>query len=156
VTSEPRAPEAEGPSPTPQCLIWPEELGVVLHPGPSAAFGIEQPEANAGLDQYGVIFNGENAASAGAYNGFMGAWNGAEIPSQVAQNPDGSVDVNGDGLSNGAFMGSQNIALYDITTQPIPSDLRAPICTSARLSRDTISESRPACQRSKLRSTRVP
>jgi len=73
--------------------------------------------SNAGLDQYGVIFNGENAASAGAYNGFMGAWNGAEIPSQVAQNPDGSVDVNGDGLSNGVFMGSQNIALYDITTQ---------------------------------------
>ena len=73
--------------------------------------------SNAGLDQYGVIFNGENAASAGAYNGFMGAWNGAEIPSQIAQNPDGSVDVNGDGLSNGVFMGSQNIGLYDITTQ---------------------------------------
>ena len=30
---------------------------------------------------------------------------------------DGSVDVNGDGLSGGVFMGSQNIALYDITTQ---------------------------------------
>ena len=33
------------------------------------------------------------------------------------QNPDGSVDVNGDGKSNGVFMGSQNIGLYDITTQ---------------------------------------
>src|ERR1700757_2846968 len=32
-----------------------------------------------GLDQYGVIFHGENAASAGAYNGFLGAWNGAPI-----------------------------------------------------------------------------
>src|SRR6185503_8664801 len=42
--------------------------------------------ANAGgnssesLDQYGVIFHGENAVSAGAYNGFLGAWNGAPIP----------------------------------------------------------------------------
>ena len=45
--------------------------------------------ANAGgnatesLDQYGVIFHGENAASAGAYNGFLGAWNGAPIPSRI-------------------------------------------------------------------------
>ena len=66
-----------------------------------------------GLDQYGVIFNGENAASAGGYNGFLGAWNGASIPSRIAQNSDGSVDVNGDGKSNGVFMGSQNIGLYD-------------------------------------------
>jgi hypothetical protein len=36
--------------------------------------------SNEGLDQYGVILNGENAASAGAYNGFLGAWNGAPIP----------------------------------------------------------------------------
>ena len=33
------------------------------------------------------------------------------------QNPDGSVDVNGDGKSNGVFMGSQNIGLYDSTIQ---------------------------------------
>jgi TonB-dependent receptor len=39
--------------------------------------------ATEGLDQYGVIFNGENAASAGAYNGFLGAWNGAPIPSKI-------------------------------------------------------------------------
>ena len=39
------------------------------------------------------------------------------IPSQIVQNPDGSVDVNGDGKSNGVFMGSQNFGLYDITTQ---------------------------------------
>jgi TonB-dependent receptor len=70
-----------------------------------------------GLDQYGVIFHGENAASAGAYNGFLGAWNGATIPSQITQNPDGSVDVNGDGKSNGVFMGSQDISLYNIATQ---------------------------------------
>jgi len=70
-----------------------------------------------GLDQYGVIFNGENAVSAGHYDGFLGAWNGAPIPSKIRQNPDGSVDVNGDGKSNGVFMGSQNIGLYNITTQ---------------------------------------
>ena len=55
--------------------------------------------------------------SAAAYNGFLGAWNGAPIPSKIMQNPDGSVDVNGDGKSNGVFMGSQDIGLYDITTQ---------------------------------------
>lgn len=70
-----------------------------------------------GLDQYGVVLNGENAASAGGYNGFLTPWNGAPIPSKIVQNPDGSVDVNGDGKSNGVFMGSQDIGLNDITTQ---------------------------------------
>jgi len=70
-----------------------------------------------GLDQYNVILHGENAASAAAYNGFLGAWNGAPIPSRIAQNADGSVDVNGDGKSNGAFIGSEDISLYDTTTQ---------------------------------------
>jgi TonB-dependent receptor len=69
--------------------------------------------ATESLDQYGVILHGENAASAGAYNGFLGSWNGAPIPSQIRQNPNGSVDVNGDGKSNGVFMGSQDIGLYD-------------------------------------------
>jgi len=73
--------------------------------------------ATESLDQYGVILHGENAASAGAYNGFLGAWNGAPIPSRIHQNPDGSVDVNGDGKSNGVFMGSQDIGLYDSTIQ---------------------------------------
>ncbi|MBS0420721.1 MAG: TonB-dependent receptor [Proteobacteria bacterium] len=70
-----------------------------------------------GLDQYGVIFHGENAQSAAAYNGFLGAWNGAPIPSKIVQNPDGSVDVNGDGKSNAVFMGSQNIGIYDSDIQ---------------------------------------
>src|SRR5882757_7359206 len=73
--------------------------------------------SNEGLDQYGVLLHGENATSASAYNGFLGAWNGAPIPSKIVQNPDGSVDVNGDGKSDGVFMGSQNIGLYNITTQ---------------------------------------
>ena len=73
--------------------------------------------ATEGLDQYGVVLNGENAASAGGYNGFLTPWNGAPIPPQIVQNADGSVDVNGDGKSNGVFMGSQDIGLNDITTQ---------------------------------------
>lgn len=73
--------------------------------------------ATEGLDQYGVVLNGENAASAGGYNGFLTPWNGAPIPSKIVQNADGSVDVNGDGKSNGVFMGSQDIGLNDITTQ---------------------------------------
>src|SRR5580698_1213893 len=73
--------------------------------------------ASESLDQYGVIFHGENGYSAAAYNGFLGAWNGAPIPSKIRQNPDGSVDVNGDGKSNGVFIGSQDIGLYDSTIQ---------------------------------------
>jgi TonB-dependent receptor len=83
--------------------------------------GPENGGANAGssegLDQYGVVLDGENAASAGAYNGFLGAWNGLPIPPQIVQNPDGSVDVNGDGKSNGVFMGSQNIGIYDASIE---------------------------------------
>ena len=73
--------------------------------------------ASEGLDQYGVILHGENAESAAAYNGFISAWNGAPIPPQIKVFPNGSVDVNGDGKSNGVFMGSQDISLYDLTTQ---------------------------------------
>jgi TonB-dependent receptor len=73
--------------------------------------------SNAGLDQYGVVLDGENAPSAAAYNGFLGAWNGVPLPSRIAQNSDGSVDVNGDGKSHGVFLGSQDISLYDIATQ---------------------------------------
>ncbi|GLQ46024.1 TonB-dependent receptor [Dyella lipolytica] len=73
--------------------------------------------ATEGLDQYGVVLNGENAASSAGYNGFLTPWNGAPIPSKIVQNADGSVDVNGDGKSNGVFMGSQDIGLNDIITQ---------------------------------------
>lgn len=70
-----------------------------------------------GLDQYGVVLNGENAASAGSGTGFLGAWNGAPIPSSIVQYPDGSVDVNGDGKRNGVFIGSQNIELNESSLQ---------------------------------------
>jgi TonB-dependent receptor len=72
-----------------------------------------------GLDQYGVILNNESAplnaagGNYGGYTGFVAPWNGNPIPSKIVQNPDGSVDVNGDGKSNGVFMGSQNIGLYN-------------------------------------------
>lgn len=78
---------------------------------------VTRENANEGLDQYGVVLNGENAASADAYGGFVPSWNTAPIPSQIQQFPDGSVDVNGDGKANGVFMGSQDISLYDVTTQ---------------------------------------
>ncbi|HJS92255.1 MAG TPA: TonB-dependent receptor [Steroidobacteraceae bacterium] len=72
-----------------------------------------------GLDQYGVVLNAESAplnsagGNYGGYTGFVAPWNGLPIPSKIVQNPDGSVDVNGDGKSNGVFMGSQNIGIYD-------------------------------------------
>jgi TonB-dependent receptor len=103
----------------------PEMSGLVSYNG-DGAWGLlvsgdfsdtTRMNATEGLDQYGVILHGENAASAGAYNGFLGAWNGAPIPHRIVQNSDGSVDVNGDGKSNGVFMGSQDISLYNITTQ---------------------------------------
>ena len=70
-----------------------------------------------GLDQYGVILHGENAASAGGYNGFLGAWNGAALPGRIRVFPDQSVDVNGDGKANGVFIGSQNIGINQISTE---------------------------------------
>jgi TonB-dependent receptor len=79
--------------------------------------GASNTGSSEGLDQYGVILDAENPESAGAYNGFLGAWNGGTIPSQIVQNPDGSVDVNGDGKSNGVFMGSQNIGIYDASIE---------------------------------------
>jgi TonB-dependent receptor len=103
----------------------PEASGLVSYNG-DGAWGLlisgdysdtTRMNANEGLDQYGVLLNAENPESAGGYNGFLGAWNGAKIPSRIVQNPNGSVDVNGDGKSNGVFMGSQDISLYDITTE---------------------------------------
>jgi TonB-dependent receptor len=92
--------------------------------------------ANEGLDQYGVILNGENRESAATYNGFVSAWSGAPIPPQIKVFPNAqgqicnsatpnsadpttwcAVDVNHDGKSNGVFMGSQDISLYDISTE---------------------------------------
>lgn len=73
--------------------------------------------ANEGLDQYGVILNSERASSVGAYNGFIGAWNGGPIPGQITQYPNGNVNVNGFGGGNGVFMGSQDIQLFDNSTE---------------------------------------
>ena len=103
----------------------PEASGLISYNG-DGAWGLlvsgdfsntTRENSTEGLDQYGVIFQGENAVSAAGYNGFLGSWNGAPIPSKIRQNQDGSVDVNGDGKSNGVFMGSQDIGIYDTTTQ---------------------------------------
>src|SRR2546423_10725516 len=66
---------------------------------------------------YRVVLHGEDAVSAGPFKRFLGAWDGAPIPYRIHQHPDGSVDVNGDGRSNGVFMGSQDIGLYDSAIQ---------------------------------------
>lgn len=50
---------------------------------------------------------GENAASALSSAGFLGAFSGAPIPSDIHQLGNGNVDVNGDGKSDGAFYTSQ-------------------------------------------------
>jgi TonB-dependent receptor len=83
--------------------------------------------ANEGLDQYGVVLNPETGAASaspsGGYTGFIAPWTGVPSPPpQVRIFGTGcgsycNVDVNGDGKSNGIFMGSQDISLYDITTE---------------------------------------
>jgi TonB-dependent receptor len=103
-----------------------DQYGVILHPENG---GSVQSVANGGT--YGT----------GAYNGFLGAWTGvANFPPRIKVFPNAQgivctpanlstlgqpggllsscpVDVNGDGKSNGVFMGSQDISLYDITTE---------------------------------------
>jgi TonB-dependent receptor len=82
--------------------------------------------ANEGLDQYGVILNPESGAatgSTGGYTGFIAPWTGVAAPPPAIKvfgtgcGTYCNVDVNGDGKSNGVFMGSQDISLYDITTE---------------------------------------
>jgi TonB-dependent receptor len=70
-----------------------------------------------GMDQYGVVLHGENAASAGYYSGFLGAFNGVPIPPDIHQFGDGSVDVNGNGNANDAFVGSENFTAFDTRMQ---------------------------------------
>ena len=83
----------------------------------AGASGFPGQGSSEGLDQYGVILDGENAESAAGYAGFVGAWSGFPIPPQIVQNADGSVDVNHDGKPNGIFMGSQDIGIYDSSVE---------------------------------------
>jgi len=64
-------------------------------------------ESTYGMDQFGGEIFGENAASTPG-NGFLGAWAGAPIPSQIQQLGGGNVSVTGNGQSNAAFYGSEN------------------------------------------------
>jgi len=66
-----------------------------------------------GMDQYGGELFGENAASTQGYNGFLGAFGAAPIPSAIHQLGGGNVDVNGNGNSNDAFYGSENFTYLD-------------------------------------------
>jgi TonB-dependent receptor len=66
-----------------------------------------------GLDQFGGVIFGENAASTHAYNGFLNAFGAAPIPSDIHQLGGGNVDVNGNGSSNDAFYGSENFTYLD-------------------------------------------
>lgn len=84
--------------------------GVLL----SAAYSdITHNNSNTGMDQYGGKLFGENAASATAYDGFLGSFNSAPIPSAIHQLGGGNVDVNGNGNANDAFYGSQNFTVLD-------------------------------------------
>ena len=66
-----------------------------------------------GMDQFGGIIDGENAASTQAYNGFLGAFGTAPIPSAIHQLGGGNVDVNNNGNANDAFYGSENFTYLD-------------------------------------------
>lgn len=86
---------------------------------------VTRENSNEGLDQYGVVLNGENAASADQYGGFLTSFDPAPVPPQIHQFPNGDVDVNGDGKPNGVFMGSQDISVYDKLTQRRRKSLNA-------------------------------
>lgn len=71
-----------------------------------------------GIDQYGGELFAEAGGTCngctGSYNGFIGAWNGASIPSAMNHNAStGSVDVNNDGDSTDAFYGTENAYALD-------------------------------------------
>lgn len=84
--------------------------GVLL----SAAYSdVTHENSTDGMDQYGGKIFGENAASATAYDGFLGAFGSAPIPPGINQLGGGNVDVNGNGNSNDAFYGSENFTVLD-------------------------------------------
>jgi TonB-dependent receptor len=66
-----------------------------------------------GMDQFGGIIDGENAASTQAYNGFLSAFGAAPVPSAIHPLGGGNVDVNGNGNSNDAFYGSENFTYLE-------------------------------------------
>ncbi|MEY2149955.1 TonB-dependent receptor [Rhodanobacter sp. 115] len=84
--------------------------GVLL----SAAYSdITHENSTTGMDQYGGKLFGENASSASAYDGFLGSFNSAPIPSAINQLGGGNVDVNGNGNANDAFYGSQSFTVLE-------------------------------------------
>lgn len=61
---------------------------------------------------------GENSSSADTDSGYLNGWSGYAIPPQVKAFPDGSVDVNGDGKADGAFITSQAFNATNEIVQP--------------------------------------
>jgi TonB-dependent receptor len=80
----------------------------------SAAYSdVTRESSNDGMVQNDGVINGENAASATADDGFLGAFNGITIPPEIHQLGGGNVDVNGNGNANDAFFGSQDFNIFD-------------------------------------------
>lgn len=76
-------------------------------------------------DQTGRVA-GENASSANADGlGYLTGWSGSPIPSQIKPFADGSVDVNGDGTSDGAFYSPPRFKPTQDTVQPKRTGLNA-------------------------------
>jgi len=89
-----------------------DRWGVLL----SAAYSdITLNNSTDGMAQYGGKIFGENSKSALSGDGFIGAFGSAAIPDSIRQLGGGNVDVDGDGLANSAFYGSQNFT--DLRTQ---------------------------------------
>lgn len=79
----------------------------------SAAYSdMTRETSNSGMDQNGVIINGENSQSATASDGFLGAFGNGVIPPEFHQLGGGNVDVNGNGNANDAFFGSQDFNIF--------------------------------------------
>ncbi len=70
--------------------------------------------STSGIDLLGGEFAGENASSAQTGSGFIGSFNSAPLPSKFNVKSDGSVDVNGDGKTNGAFFAPETMSAFTI------------------------------------------
>ena len=66
-----------------------------------------------GMDQFQGKLFGENAASATANDGFLGAFGAAPVPGAIHQLGGGNVDVNNNGTASEAFYGSENFSWFN-------------------------------------------
>ncbi len=73
--------------------------------------------SNQGWRDNGVIA-GENSSSATSTYGYLKGWSGFPVPPGVVSLPNGGVDVNGDGTSNGAFYSPPRFLAANEVVQP--------------------------------------